>query len=556
MTALTLNSNTDLQNFKLLTDIVIDPIFLNLLNAENIKIDDPKDIFTDYKLITNLVKPVGNYSTNYSLNDRTFGTLLKTFKIFKTLLDKNISNDKLKIDFIEKLERDYLANTNFKFTLAALNFSRNLRNNKIIDDIDIARNSIAAIADFLSVYRQAYKVEIYDLKATNNLSDQKKLTMEKRYEVGGVFIEVTKAADVGLAIAKAFNKLYYTNGLAGTDLEIARIELSSALFQGGATAFNLSSGVMKTLDKYQAKFPSAFQKIIKNKAFNFAAEFSSAGGSLLNLGASAATIAVLVNYLNAAKTDQERNIYIAELSIQAAQLLVSGSEIAYALTQFARSAKFASSAAKGFGALTAVLTLSATVIDIINLAAEFDTVNKTRNELSIYGSKYGFSGFNALANNLERTAVTNAIFLAGQTAIAIVGIVGSFIPGVGFAVALGTALASLLLAGIQQQFIEMDVDADRNSLLNQYGSWSNYWAQSYAALRARYEDSPGFKAMINEYQSMIGDDGYGRVVLLSSMTPNDVQFQIAGRLREGASLQNQYFDATVINKTGYTHNQT
>ena len=556
MTALTLNSNTDLQNFKLLTDIVIDPIFLNLLNAENIKIDDPKDIFTDYKLITNLVKPVGNYSTNYSLNDRTFGTLLKTFKIYKTLLVKENSNDKPKIDFIEKLERDYLANTNFKLTLAALNFSRNLRDNKLIDAIDIARSSIAGFADFLSVYRQAYKVEIYDLKAAKNLSEPKKQTKELLYEAGGVFIEVTKAADVGLAIAKAFNKLYYKNGLAGTDLEIARIELSSALIQGGATAFNLASGVMKTLEKIQTKFPSAFLKTVKSTPFNFAAEFNSVSGSLLNLGASAATIAVLVNYLNAAKTDQERNIYIAELSIQAAQLLVSGSEIAYALTQFARSAKFASSAAKGFGALTAVLTLAVTVVEIVNLAAEFDTATRTRNELSIYGSKYGFSGFNALANNLERTAVTNAIFLAGQTAIAIVGIVGSFIPGVGFAVALGTALASLLLAGIQQQFIEMDVDADRNSLLNQYGSWSNYWAQSYAALRARYEDSPGFKAMINEYQSMIGDDGYGRVVLLSSMTPNDVQFQIAGRLREGASLQNQFFDATVINKTGYTHNQT
>jgi hypothetical protein len=556
MTALTLNSNTDLQNFKLLTDIVIDPIFLNLLNAENIKIDDPKDIFTDYKLITNLVKPVGNYSTNYSLNDRTFGTLLKTFKNYKALLDKDKPNDKKRIDFIEKLERDYLANTNFKITLAALNFSRNLGNNKIVDDIDRARTFFSAFADFLSVYRQSYKVEIYDLKAAKNLSEPKKQTKELLYEAGGVFIEVNKAADVGLAIAKAFNKLYYKNGLAGTDLEIARIELSSALIQGGATAFNLASGVMKTLDKYQTKYPSAFLKPVKSNAFNFAAEFNSVSGSLLNLGASAATIAVLVNYLNAAKTDQERNIYIAELSIQAAQLLVSGSEIAYALTQFARSAKFASSAAKGFGALTAVLTLSATVFEIINLAAEFDTATRTRNELSIYGSKYGFSGFNALANNLERTAITNAIFLAGQSVLAVVGIVGSFIPGVGFAIALGTALGSLVLAAIQQSFIEADVDTDRNSLLNQYGSWSNYWAQSYAALRARYEDSDGFRNMIREYQSMIGDDGYGRVVLLSSMTPNDVQFQIAGRLREGASLQNQFFDATVINKTGYTRNQT
>ena len=565
MTALTLNSNADTQNFKLLTDIMSSQSFLNLLNAENIKVEDPKNTFTDYKLLVNIINPVGNYSTNYSLNDRTFGTLIKAFKIYKVGLNDADPRKK----FIDNLEKDYLTFSNYKFTLAALNFSRNLQTGNVTEGLDRAKNGIAVIADFFSTYRQSYKLEIYDLKVAPNSPDNvasaiknKKKSKEIRYEAQGVFAEVWKSADAGLAIAKAFKKLN-EDGLSGIDLEIAKIQLSSALFQGGASAFNLASGIMKTIVKLEDNIPyrlikngDALKSFFKRNGFAQVAEFGSVAGSILNLGASAATVAILVNNLNYAKTDQERNYYIAELSIQSFQLLVAAGEISYALLVFSKVAKYSSSAAKGFGALTAAITSTATVLDIINLAAEFEAATKTRNELSIYGSKYGFSGFNALANNLERTAIINAIFLTGQSVLAAVGIVGSFIPGVGVAISLITGLGSLFLSAIQQPLIEAGVDTDRNSLLNQYGSWSNYWSQSYAALRARYEDSPGFKAMINEYQSMIGDDGYGRVVLLSSMTPNDVQFQIAGRLREGASLQNQYFDATVVNKKGYTRNES
>jgi Ca2+-binding RTX toxin-like protein len=565
MTALTLKSNTDTQNFKLLTDIMSSQSFLNILNAENIKVEDSKNTFTDYKLLVNIINPVGNYSTNYSLNDRTFGALIKAFKIYKVALNDTDPQKK----FIENLEKDYLTFSNYKFTLAALNFSRNLRTGKVTEDLDRAKNAIAVIADFLSAVRQSYKFEIYDLKVAPNSPDNvasaiknKKKTKEKWYEGQGVFSEVWKSADVSLALVKAFNT-FNKEGLSGIDLEIAKIELSSALFQGGATAFNLASGIMKTIIKLEDNIPyrlikngDALKSFFKRNGFGQVAEFGSVAGSILNLGSSAATVAILVNNLNAAQTDQERNYYIAELSIQSVQLAVAAAEIGYALLVFKYGSKYASSVAKGFGAVTAVLTMTATVLDIINLAAEFDAANKTRNELSIYGSKYGFSGFNTLADSLERTAMVNASFLAFQTAIAVVGIVGSFIPGVGVVAALIAGLGSLILSSLQQPLIEHTINGDRDSILSQYGSWSNYWSQSYAALRARYEDSPGFKAMINEYQSMIGDDGYGRVVLLSSMTPNDVQFQIAGRLREGASLQNQYFDATVVNKKGYTRNES
>jgi Ca2+-binding RTX toxin-like protein len=410
--------------------------------------------------------------------------------------------------------------------------------------------------------RQSYKVQIFNLKPIQNTTPEfakfelawRKTHMERKYEASGVFIEVLKSVDSGLAITKALNNLN-KNNLTEAQTEIAKIELASALLQGGATALNLTSGIMKTLVQFEDSFPYIFKSKIRTKGFSQVAESASLGGGIFNLGASVATIAILANSIKYAKTDNERNYYIAELSVQAGAFLVSTAQIGYALKQFATAAKYSSSVAKGFGAVTAVFTLSATIFEIVNLSAEFNNVTKTRNELFIYERRYGFAGFNVLVNSLERTAIANASFLAGQSTLAVIGIAGSFVPVVGIAISIIAGIGSIILASIQQSVIEALIDRDIASLLNSYGSWSNYWATSYAALRRRYEDTDAFKAMIKEYQSMINDDEYGRVVLLSSMTPNDIQFQIAGRLRAGASLQNQEFDATIVSKQGLTRNQ-
>ena len=102
---------------------------------------DSVNIFTDYKLTTNLVNPIGNYSTNYSWNARLFGTALNALKLYKvSLTDNSIKNT------IDNYEKNYLAYGNSIAILTAANFSFNMRTNRVSDQIDIASSSIALVA--------------------------------------------------------------------------------------------------------------------------------------------------------------------------------------------------------------------------------------------------------------------------------------------------------------------------------------------------------------------------------------------------------------------------
>jgi Ca2+-binding RTX toxin-like protein len=222
-------------------------------------------------------------------------------------------------------------------------------------------------------------------------------------------------------------------------------------------------------------------------------------------------------------------------------------------------------------AVSAALLFSPVQIEgataMLRLAGRLDHISDSYKE-------YGFGGYSHLAD-ARRTQgalmLSNPAALGGATAILSAPLVLAsaasltLLGPVGFAVVfmllaplaplggllLGAALTwSFLNSAFGQVILEARADSMRTSILNEYGSFENFWGQSYNAEANKVFGSQEFLSTVGGMVSSLSSDGSDRLLVLLGLSINELQSSQAADLREGGSLPASAFFSYALSKRG------
>lgn len=160
-------------------------------------------------------------------------------------------------------------------------------------------------------------------------------------------------------------------------------------------------------------------------------------------------------------------------------------------------------------------------VSLINLSNKISDISKQY-------SNYGFHGYDYLSG-----------LIRAQGALAIVG---------------GIPIVNIFSSIESNDILQTVALKFHSAIRAEYGSFDNFWKQSYAAEMQMMVDEDGFQKNTQAMAMALGGAGTQRLVQLLSTSSNDLQRTLAAIVREGRSLPPTAYNAYVTDLLGNKFN--